>query len=192
MANRDAHTARFVQFLRAWGMAELALDGCIRLLFGRHNAKAIAPAYPATLERKLEVLRVSHREFEQLADLRDLSEAIRAAFMAEKDLRNTIVHGFPLKIEDDGTAHMVRVTKGNYTLRVVRPADWDRLDETTDRLLAWLLTLTTALNPEGSNAFLDLVQELGREGLVQSAAVFPGDKRLCRLLQEVFRSEAGD
>ncbi|RAK60864.1 hypothetical protein DJ021_14115 [Phenylobacterium hankyongense] len=183
------HAGRMATFLRAWGIAEMTLDMCIRTIFLKHEMRTPRPPVPVTLERKLAYFMEAHETIPALAPMLDDARQIDARFMREKDLRNTIVHGAPIKYEHDGTVHflLLRPHKGlpEYQLRTVRPKDWQRLQDNNIHLWLLLFIAVFCLDPPPD---IDNPKQTDRERSMQFAARFPGSKRLRRLLQEIVAS----
>jgi hypothetical protein len=180
-------SGEIISFMRLWGIAESMLDHRISEIFRDHDGRAIDDQTPVTLERKLNFLKKSFTDIPALAPFQGHAFAIVSGFSAEKDLRNTIVHAAPIKIERNGAVHFVRVRPNfenpAYELRIVRPKDWARLQTVCTTLLVDLMILGSALNP--GSPVLHQTQDEFREWLMEGAASFPASKRIRNLLQEI-------
>jgi hypothetical protein len=185
----ESHGDRFHGFLRAWGGAELLLDLCISQIYRHHNGREVDDQTPVTLERKLTFLKTAVATQESLTEFADVAMKAHRLLTDEKELRNLIVHGLPLKWERNGTVHFLRLEPNfespRYRRRVVTPADWDRLDTAAISAAAHLAFLGAVIASVGSNPGLNLSQETFGEWFVKGAAAFPASKRLRQLFKEL-------
>lgn len=186
---RNGHADRFHDFLRAWDGAEMLLDLCISQIFHNHNGRDMADQTPVTLERKLAFLKSAAITQSSLAHVADLAMKAHRLMTDEKELRNIIVHGVPLKQERNGTVHFLRLEPNfenpRYVLRVVRPMDWERLEVVAIEAAAQLSLLGTILAAEGCDPRLDMSQETFREWLMKGVAAFPASRHLRQLFEEL-------
>lgn len=184
---------RLVGFLRAWGGMEEAIGGCISLIYRYHDGRSVSTVNYTTIERKIGFLRACAR-LPSVAPHAALIEQIAVTVMREKDARNHIVHGLPIKVERSGTAHII-LTRPNYEnpehlLRVVDRKEWGRLEEECWKVLTRAILLTFALLPE--EVARNEVENIGSEWFVKGASLLPASKKVRNLYKELFTSRTKD
>ncbi len=190
----ETHAERLFSMLRTWGLAEATLDMVLVAIMRDHDTRQPRPPYPATLEHKLKYLAEAVAMFPTLEAGSDWAAKANAKFKTEKTLRNSIVHGTPLKHEKNGTVHFMCLErqKGrvpHYVVKVVRPKDWDRLFEASVAAFTYLSLLLFLVAPP-EDELLNETEEGLRKRDIQFAAQFPGSKELRKLMHEVLSGGA--
>ena len=184
-----------VGFLMTWGSMEMAIDQVIAVTYRYHNAEAVVTRLtPVTIEKKLQFLTDAAAKIPSASPFSETIESLVSRVKAEKDLRNTLVHGWPLKVEKNGTAHIVRLRprqhEPHYELRVVKDRDWDRLMTTCAEVFALATILTFGLSPE--DVARNEVENVGRAWFVKGAETFPASKQIRKLMKELLSSAPDD
>jgi hypothetical protein len=177
----------WANFLRSWRIVEYFLDVCIMTLFQRHGDQISEKETPVSLDRRLRFLRLAYGEVEALRGFQGVAKRTIERLTAHQSLRNDIVHGFPMKIEPNGTTHIVwpqlRKQKIHYHLRVVTRRQWDDFAARNGAILGGLLLLYFGLHPEGMG--LDEGENITRELTVKQLARLPASKRVRQLFEEL-------
>lgn len=182
-----------VDFLRTWGSMEQTIDGCVSLIYRYHDGRSVSTVNYTTIERKVGFLRLCAK-IPSVAPYASLIEEMAEIVMVEKAARNHIVHGWPVKIEKSGTAHIV-LMRPNYEnpehiLRVVDRKEWARLEKACFKVSALGLALTFGLLPEdvGRNE----IENVSREWFEKGASLIPASKKVRDLYKEVLALDPKD
>ena len=172
---------------------EEALGGCISLIYRYHDGRSVSTINYTTIERKIGFLRACAK-LPSVAPHAAIIEQIADVVMREKDARNHIVHGLPIKVERNGTAHIILLRPNfetpDHILRVVDWKEWDRLDEQCWKTLARAIKLTFALLPD--EVARNEVENVGSEWFVKGASLLPASKKVRDLYKELFTGDPKD
>lgn len=179
---------RLVSFLHAWGSMEMQIDQSVALIYRHHDGEAARRQTPITIEKKLEFLTEAATKLVGVRPMSSVVDDLVSRVVAEKDLRNTLVHGWPAKIEANGAAHIVRLRprlhEPRYELRVVEAKDWERLETTCWKVMTLNTMLIFGLVPK--DVAQREIKNISQEWLTRGAETFPASKRIRGLLGELF------
>ena len=179
---------RLVSFLQVWGSMEMQIDQSVALIYQHHEGDSVGRQEPVTIEKKLEFLTEAAAKLAGVRPMSTVVDDLVSRVMAEKDLRNTLVHGWPVKVESNGAAHIVRLRprrhQPQYELRIVRAKDWERLEITCRKVMALNVMLIFGLFPKG--VAQSEVENASQDWLLKGAKTFPASKRIRQLLEELF------
>ncbi len=182
---------RLVDFLRAWGSMEQVIDVCVSLLYRYHDGRSVSTVNYTTIERKIGFLRACVA-LPSVAPYASVISELSDIVMQEKVARNHIVHGTPIKVEGNGTAHIVLMRPNfetpEHILRVVDRKEWDRLCKACLRVSTLAVVLTFALLPD--DVVRNEIENVSSERFKQGADAIPASKKVRDLYKELFASRA--
>lgn len=173
---------------------EQALDQCIALIYRLHNGRSLIPVNVVTIEKKVEALR-AFANLPTVAPYKSLIDDITRIVTDEKAARNHIVHGMPIKVEKNGTAHIVLVRPNfdspEHLLRVVDRKEWKRLREACWEVQTYAMILTFGLTPEDVKR--NEIENAGRrEWFVRGADTLNASKKVRNLYKDLWPDRTED